>query len=198
MDQKLKQRLVGAIVLVSLAVFFIPIILEGPESDWVARNQAMPEPPAIDFLIHKQPQPLGETLSMPVVAEKADGLTDADTPAIPASQVTTPPTVEKLPVESTDKPAKAAAPSASPEPRFPPGSWGIQLGSFSSKANASGLHDKLEAAQYPSFLEADKGKSGAIYKVIAGPYGNRDSAEKARNEISARQGIKGFLTDLGS
>ena len=28
MEQKLKQRLVGAIILVSLAVIFIPIILE--------------------------------------------------------------------------------------------------------------------------------------------------------------------------
>jgi len=177
MDQKLKQRLVGAIVLVSLAVFFIPIILEGPENDWVARNQTMPEPPAIDFLIHKQPQPLSETPTLPAVAEKVD---DTDTPAAPTPQVTAPRLVEKLPVKSEVKPAKVAVPSESSEPPFPPGSWGIQLGSFSSKANASGLHDKLEAAQYPSFLEADKGKSGTIYKVIAGPYGNRDSAEKAR------------------
>ena len=50
MNQLLKQRLVGAVVLVSLAVIFIPIILEGPdEEEWSPRTQGMPEPPQITY-----------------------------------------------------------------------------------------------------------------------------------------------------
>jgi DedD protein len=199
MDQKLKQRLVGAIVLVSLAVFFIPIILEGPENDWVARNQAMPEPPAIDFSVHKQPPPFSKTPTMPAVVEKAAGQAKAEPPkaasTLPGTASRSP---EKPTVKQTAKPVKVTTPPKSPETRFPPGSWGIQLGSFSDKANAAGLSDKLQAARYPSFLEDVKAKSGTLYKVIVGPYDSREAAEKIRDEISKQQGLKGFLTGLGS
>ncbi len=206
MDQKLRQRLVGAIVLVSLAVFFIPIILEGPENDWVVRNQAMPEPPAIDFPVHKQPPPLSETPMMPAVAGKATEQAKAEppkaastlpgaTPRPPKKPIEKP--TEKPPVKSTAKSVKVIVPPKSPETRFPPGSWGIQLGSFSDKANATTLSDKLQAARYPSFLEDAKAKSGTLYKVIVGPYNSREAAEKIRDEISKQQGLKGFLTGLG-
>lgn len=199
MDQKLRQRLVGAIVLVSLAIFFIPIILDGPENDWVARNQVIPEPPAIDFSLRKQPAPLSEAPPMPVVVEKAVEQAKVEPPEA-TSQLVVPRPLEKPPIKSTTKPVKVTAPSTSSEPRFPPGSWGIQLGSFRDKANATGLSDKLKIAQYPSFLKDDKAKSGATYKVIVGPYDSRKAAEKIRDKISAQQsfkGFKGFLTDLG-
>ena len=49
MDQMLKQRLIGAVVIISLAVIFIPMILEGPDDKLSPRNQSMPPPPTIDF-----------------------------------------------------------------------------------------------------------------------------------------------------
>ncbi len=139
---------------------------------------------------------------MPAVAGKAAGQAKAE-PLKAASTLpgatSRPPEkpTEKPPVKSTAKPVKVTAPPKSPEARFPPGLWGIQLGSFSDKANAATLSDKLQAARYPSFLADAKAKSGALYKVIVGPYNSREAAEKIRDEISKQQGLKGFLTGLG-
>ena len=44
MDVLLKQRLVGAIVLVALGVIFVPMILEGPNRTLVPEMEAFPEP----------------------------------------------------------------------------------------------------------------------------------------------------------
>ena len=49
MEQTLKQRLIGAIVLVSLAVIFIPIILEGPDDEWTPRRHSIPQQPQMDY-----------------------------------------------------------------------------------------------------------------------------------------------------
>jgi DedD protein len=43
MDFLLKQRLVGAIVLVALGVIFIPMLLEGPNKDLVPEMEPLPE-----------------------------------------------------------------------------------------------------------------------------------------------------------
>ena len=40
----MKQRLVGAIVLVALGVIFIPMLLEGPDRDLVPEMESLPEP----------------------------------------------------------------------------------------------------------------------------------------------------------
>ena len=49
MEQILKQRLIGAVVLVSLAVIFIPIILEGPDDEWTPRSHSLPDKPQLDY-----------------------------------------------------------------------------------------------------------------------------------------------------
>jgi DedD protein len=55
MDQRLKQRLVGATVLLALAVIFIPIILEGPEDKASPRAGSIPMPPAHEFEARVEP-----------------------------------------------------------------------------------------------------------------------------------------------
>jgi len=74
MNQQLKQRLVGAVVLVSLAVIFIPIILEGPDDEWTPRTQGMPEPPPISYHEEAETQlPLPvEQLAPPAAIQPAE------------------------------------------------------------------------------------------------------------------------------
>lgn len=203
MDQILKQRLVGAIVLVSLAVLFIPVILEGPENDWLTRNQAIPQAPAIDFPLHRQP--VGEPSTIPAVVEKMAIPESRNEPKNTSSElpVVTPrlsevPPAASLPEKKTEKSVELARPPTPVEKSYPAGSWGIQVGSFGDKTNAAGLRDKLQSSKYSSFLESSGSASETVFKVIVGPYGSRKAAEKARDEITDREGLKGFLTEIGS
>ncbi|HHJ14232.1 MAG TPA: hypothetical protein ENJ79_07625, partial [Gammaproteobacteria bacterium] len=61
MDTLLKQRLVGAIVLVALAVIFIPMLLEGPGPTLVPDMEDLPEPERLERELSLEPLPLPES-----------------------------------------------------------------------------------------------------------------------------------------
>jgi DedD protein len=47
--------------------------------------------------------------------------------------------------------------------------WVVQLGSFSSQENASGLVKQLQKEGYPAFLEQLDSGNGVVYRVRVGP-----------------------------
>ncbi len=186
MDQRLKQRLVGAIVLISLAVIFIPVILEGPDDDWTPRVQEIPVPPQIEYQAE---------VDLPVPAESPALVPEVTTPAelpvteAPAADVTPPPAAEPVPAK-----AKPVAEKPAPKPEVRAGSWVIQVGSFSQQLNASGLRDRLQKTGYNSRLqEIDAGK-GKAWRVLVGPFDTRGAAELQRDRITGQHHMKGIVT----
>ena len=49
MDTKLKQRLIGAVILTSLAIILLPLLLDGTEEERVNIASDIPAPPKIDL-----------------------------------------------------------------------------------------------------------------------------------------------------
>lgn len=192
MNQLLKQRLVGAVVLVSLAVIFIPIILEGPDDEWSPRTQGMPEPPQITY--HTE----GEA-KLPLLVEESPQVLSP----VPAGLTAEPqPQAEvEIPATTPSPPPAAAAPAPAPAPvsKSPPpapaatGDWAIQIGRFSQRLNAQGLRDRLKKAGYAAFLEEDRTNSGPSWRVLVGPLKTRGDAEKIRDELASKRQLKGFV-----
>jgi DedD protein len=197
MNQQLKQRLVGAVVLVSLAVIFIPIILEGPDDEWSPRTQGMPEPPQIAY--HGE-----DEAELPLSFEEAPAA------GIPASGSIVPEPVvqaaaEPEPAPEPPAPAVAAvpapqAPATAPTPvkKAPPapattGGWAIQVGRFSQQLNAQGLRDRLRKSGYASFLQESGSGREKSWQVLVGPLKSRSDAEKIRDELASRRQLKGFV-----
>ena len=195
MEQKLKQRLVGAIVLVSLAVIFIPIILEGPDDEWSPRSQSMPESPQMDYGVDMElalppveSQELAET-------EPAEDLEPVPVPVVvpPAEQAAEPPQPARPAVEpAPPPPAKAKKDDSLPVP--PPG-WYIQVGSFSQQMNAEGLRDRLQAAGHSTRLQAINIGKAQVYRVLVGPATSRASAEQQNARLEKQQQIKGIVIE---
>lgn len=188
MDQKLKQRLVGAVVLISLAVIFIPVILEGPDDEWTPRVQEIPVPPQIEYQTEvelpvpdESPAPAPETTT-PAEAPTQEAHT-GDIPPPPAQQ---PAPVQTEPV-AEQPPAEAEAPA---------GSWVIQVGSFSQQLNASGLRDRLKKTGYNSRLQEIASGNGKAWRVLVGPFETRAAAEKQRDRITSQHHMKGLVTQL--
>ncbi len=202
MDQMLKQRLIGAIVIISLAVIFIPMILEGPDDELSPRTQDMPPPPMIAYQAEvEQPVPAGspepaETQAAAVTEQEVSAIPE---PSAPQTEVITSqaeaPVKQPEPVESakTVKPAvvKQPLPKAPPKttagPAITQGAWILQVGSFSQQANAVSLRDRLKKSGYQASVQDSKGADGHVYRVLIGPVSDRQAAEKLRDKLAREQ-----------
>jgi DedD protein len=196
MEQQLKQRLVGAIVLVSLAVIFIPVILEGPDDELAPRFQELPETPQVDY---------NASIEMPLPAARpADESADADVQDV--EPVTAPVASEtpQAPVAAVPEPPPPAATPAAPQPapaaaktvREPPSGWYAQVGSFSQLDNASSLQDTLGKAGHQAHVQQVATVSGHSYRVLVGPSASREAATRELDKLAAGMKITGLVIEL--
>ncbi len=190
MDVLLKQRLVGAIVLVALGVIFVPMILESPSQTLVPEMEALPEPEnqVISAPLESFPAPD----AIPAEPDTAIILTDpqptavSEAPAEPAQPVAEPePEPEPEPVVAEPEPETRPAKSE------PLGSWVVQMGSFSSEQNALRLRDKLRKNGFATQVEKARIEGKSRFRVRVGPFLERVDAEQSRKQIQDKLTLKG-------
>lgn len=198
-DRPLKQRLIGAIVLVALAVIFIPMLLNGRSEGGFGGSNIPPQPAEQKEV---KVLSLDALPSAPSQSGPTHVLVGTDLPARPAAQAkvaeadhgvdmpsAAAPAVGKSPAAGkaggTSPPAasKAAMPNA-------PKAWVVQVGSFSHQANALALRDRLRTRHFRAFVDAIAGARGPVYRVQVGPELRRSSAaalqKRLRKAITTR------------
>ncbi len=188
MDQRLKQRLVGAAVLVGSAVVFIPMLFD---------NSKLPKPlvPGGNIPPHPQQEfsskivPLDETV---LTDERLDSLArDVDQQV---REVQHPP--DKEPDAATQNPAvrpAGDAEAARPTVREGVSAWVVQLGSFRSEKNALALEEKLRAKSYAAFVETIYTDDGKSFRVRIGPELLHADAEKLQKKLAKTMKLKGIV-----
>lgn len=123
--------------------------------------------------------------SAPKLAPKA-----APTGQAPAKQQPAP-APDKQPER---KPVPEVEPSSTPSPLLASG-WVVQLGSFSSRANAQGLADKTRAKGFQSYLMPIERSGKTLYRVRVGPpKKSRDDAAKLANQLK-KAGFTGQVAE---
>ncbi len=189
MDSALKQRLLGALVLIALAIIFVPMFLSGPppknDSDTV--NLAIPPPPERKF----------ETRVLPV---------DASTPepaAVESNRITTvdtnaPPKVDAHPennlapqntpetITNEPKPAPPEPVSSTESPVTTPSDVGrfvVNLGIYADHAHVEALLANMKKRGLPVYAQATEYQGKSAERVRVGPYSDRASAEAVRLKI---------------
>lgn len=196
MEQQLKQRLVGAIVLVSLAVIFIPVILEGPDDELAPRFQDLPETPQIDYnasvdLPLPEAGPVDESADLQPV-EQATGPVAATTAPAPVVTAPEPPPAAPVAQPATPEPPATAARTV----REPPAGWYAQVGSFSQQDNARSLQDTLGKAGHRAHVQQVATVSGHSYRVLVGPSASREAATRELDKLATAMQIKGLVIEL--
>ena len=201
MNQQIKQRLVGAVVLVSLAVIFIPMLLDGgDESEMPVFGSNIPEKPDVKFEpldIPLEPvTPIPE--EKPLLVEKAE-----PEPVAPAdkklqeeplvAKAAEPATQKSPPPELLVRKAPAPEPVQATKPAAQPVAWVVQVGSFSSADNAMRLRDKLRAKGYRAYVEKLKSGTATVYRVRIGPELKREDAEVKLESLQRDMKIKGIV-----
>lgn len=187
MDIALKQRLVGAAVLVALAVIFLPMLVQGPapESGMSDVPLDLPGAPAGEY----------ETRDIPLVAPAPAGataVTGMDLPNPDAAELADTASVAEPMDEANDDAAQVAtepladepAPTPAPTEMFPAatagGDYAVNFGSFSTQAAADRIVTQLRTSQLPGYREAATVDGRRVYRVRIGPYASRAQAEAAR------------------
>lgn len=193
MDRALKERIIGAAVLVVFVVLVVPVFLDGPPQSDEIVSERVPLPGQATE---------GETRT--VVLDR-----DRDEPVPVAAAVTEPAAEREEPVAKPEpKPEpeqrRESQPKTNPEPApakpeaQPPaaasasttGMWAVQLGSFTSQENAERLAADLRKQGFAAFLSQLSTDSGQLHRVRIGPQKDRESAEAMAARL-AKAGHKG-------
>ncbi|TZF87156.1 SPOR domain-containing protein [Cognatilysobacter lacus] len=156
MELALKQRLLGAAVLIALAVVFLPLLVMGPAPDSGASSVPLHVPAA--------PDTAGDTrtLDLPLAPAAAGGAV-LPTPAPPA-----PDAVIDTPSAENAAPAVAA------------GDYAVSFGSYATAADAARVVAALATAHLPAYQEAAPLGTRTVHRVRIGPYPTAAAAEAAR------------------
>ncbi|GGD37283.1 SPOR domain-containing protein [Pseudoxanthomonas indica] len=173
MDTALKQRLIGAVVLVALAVIFLPMLVKGPAPDSGVSDIPLKVPDAPDGQF--------ETRELPLV-------TPGDAPAggavgLPANTAPNPDAAALAnPADAGAMPATAAA-----------GNYAVSFGAYASPADAAAVVARLKQAKLPGYSETATVNGRTAYRVRIGPYADQATAEsmrleavKVRNDVNAK------------
>lgn len=152
-----------------------------------------------DNLSRGETVPLGSGINLPPKVEQpAIEKPQAEKPQVADTQKQN---VEKTSEKVSEVPAqKEPAVKESSEiipPAVASGTFSVQVGSFSSVADAGRLKKKLTARGYPVFIaEADLGPKGLWYRVRLGPYADSEQAQRAMRIADKKDKIKGFISRL--
>lgn len=212
----LKQRIVGALVLVALAVIFVPMVFDEPHSGRTSTSITIPEEPPfpeVDGPYEPRQEPVGGidgTETESAAGESAPGYRlvepEPETPAEPA--VATPPKAdaEKL----AEAPSSPVAPEPTPKPAPAPaapaekeiidysgslaGAWVVQMGSFGNADNARRLRDKVRERGYGSHLQDVVRGDTRLTRVFSGPFATKADAEAAKRELDQAFNLNGLVT----
>lgn len=176
----LQNRLVGAVIVFSLAVIFLPDLLSGkkvqPQDSFVAMP-AIPEKRPIVLPEEFPHERVKSAVERPVEIVDEHALDDAAT----AEQS------EQL----ADVADTAIDNSPTPEPDI---GWVVQLGSFRHEKNVQQLLSTLENAGYRAFTRPIKTQSGNLTKVFVGPDIEKAKLDAALPHLAQVTGLKGKVT----
>ncbi len=197
MNERLKQRLVGAVVLVSLAVIFIPMLLDGGEEGGMPLfGSNIPDKP--DYRFEPLDIPLEPVEPVPdekpVLVDKPEPVEEKPVKKQASEEQAK---TEKLVIKHNEPP-KPATTRDKPEPKAEAVGWVVQVGSFSSSENAFALRDKLRAKGFTTFVERLKTNGSTVYRVRIGPELERATAESQLEKLKRQTQYKGIVMEHSS
>ncbi|PBJ23971.1 cell division protein DedD [Pseudomonas sp. ACN8] len=206
LDKAYKQRMVGALVLVALAVIFLPMLFsrQDEQRQVTVEAPAAPQAPALPQ-VQVEPVVVPEPQALPQEPVPSDDEIAQQESAVPTAPVAPAPAAK--PAAPAPVPALAAKPATAPaqpitaapgKPDTTPSrvdanglsvSWSVQLASLSSRESAEKLQKTLRSQGYNAYIRTADGKN----RVFVGPLIERAEADRLRDLLNRQQNLKGFV-----
>ncbi|NBB11676.1 SPOR domain-containing protein [Pseudomonas sp. SLFW] len=216
LDKAYKQRMVGALVLIAIAVIFLPMLFSRQDE---ARHvqvdaPAAPQAPAAAQIkvdpvavpeqqpLPQEPVPSDEELAQPTqpVNQQPPSMPIAPAPTKPAPQSKPAPAAKPAAPAPAPAPAKATVPAPAAPPALAQDTnrvdanglsitWAVQVASLSNRANADALQKTLRTQGYNAYIRTSDG----VNRVFVGPLIERAEADRLRDQLDKQQKLKGIV-----
>ncbi len=186
MREGLKQRLIGAFVLVALGVIFLPGFFKDQGDQTLDIRTRIPDQPRIETVefalpeadVAVEPAPPPETMFLPAdaptEASSTDAASESHSSSAPAEQ------------PSEQPQTLAGVPELALNDKGLPDAWIIQVASLGNRDAAVRLRDQLQAEGHRAFLRETETDAGRFNRVLIGPKIDRAEAEAIKRKIDAQ------------
>ena len=202
-DEQLFARLIGAAVLLAIAVIVLPFVLDGSgsqrEYEYAETLPVEPAEPLVEKSFSSR-QPLGPAPtpeSVDVTVPATTTLTDLEIPASAASAgsaVTTSAAFETLGNTQTAAGGiRVPAATSQIESMSIQRGWNIQVASFIRDSNAVTLINRLRAKNLAAYANRVQGGTRSVVRVLVGPYENQIDALALQNRIDREYQVESVM-----
>lgn len=185
-DEQLLARLIGAAVLLAIAVIVLPFVLDGAgsqrEYEYAETFPVQPQRPVVEKSYSSR-QPLPQ-------APKVEEIPVITTPAAPRMLNALPidpigvSVPDPVPVDSgKNRPEVTGSPIVTLASQEIAVGYNIQVASFIKDTNALKLLNRLRQENLPGYINRVDGKKRAIFRVFAGPISSQIDALAMKNRI---------------
>ena len=196
MDQQLKERLIGIIVLVLFAVIFIPMFFTGTNDSILKNKESVSISKESEFISKLKPMtdtatdsntenielaPVVEESLAPVVEESLAPVVEES--LAPVVEESLAPVVEEIPFNQEMLKTDAVGQM----------NWVVQVGSFLSKDNAEKLNQKVKKAGFRSFVNPTTQNNKIMHQVCLGPEYDEADAKNLLKEIKNKMKLDGIV-----
>ncbi len=188
MDRSLKERIIGAVVLVVFAVMVVPVFLDGPSTrtEIITESVSLPGQNGQTRKTQTIVLERDRTEPEPVPVSVSGNSSSADNePAVIHVKKDQPVADKSLGTGPVKSEPKAAGNTKLVQAISPTGMWAVQLGSFSNQANADRLAADLRKQGFAAFLSQLQTESGSLHRVRIGPQKNREGAEAMAAKLNS-------------
>ncbi|MCB1687934.1 MAG: SPOR domain-containing protein [Halioglobus sp.] len=204
MNDILKQRLVGALILLALGVVFWPIVFVEPEEKTTTMQpRGIPEPPAVSTAGIEAPGQ-GDLRGSPELTDSdyAQGvdnpLPDGDVLADGNEEVVDAIASNTAEVIPENTPAASEVRSEAPKPLAVdsdgvPVAWTLQVATVSSAEKAEALRLRLLQKSEKAYVTKVSSGGKQLYRVCVGPKFEKQELERMQASINAEFGVKTML-----
>ena len=202
MNDILKQRLVGALILVALGVVFWPIIFVAPGDIVGEEARRIPARPAVDTTPMPAPNKKGLRESRPLESrEELKREQQAIDSAQQSRASVIPPKIEDPAAKTAEAaPAKTVKKTRTEAPIKPaidsegvPIAWILQVASVSTSEKAEELRKRLLALGYKAYVKKINRSGGSLVRVYIGPKFERAKLDKMTATIDKEFGVKSMV-----
>jgi dihydrofolate synthase/folylpolyglutamate synthase len=211
-----RHRIIGAVILVALAVIFLPMLLSDrpPATQATGTTETpLPETRAVVQPAARPGEAPGPTAATPA-DDRLSGPRTVTVPVEPggamrgvaAPEPVTGETAKSVPAKTAAAPSTATAPAkekgagtkaptavAAARPATAEKGWVVQVGVFSQPENARRLQERIRQKGYHVRLDPPVPAAGKPVRVEVGPYKQSADAKAAAARIQDEFGIKGLV-----
>ena len=205
MNDVLKQRLVGALILLALGVVFWPIVFVQPEEKSNVGQRSIPQPPGVATTPIDEPDSAGLRASADRVEDEEMFEPDSQESGNDNEQGefygvgTDPSGASAEPLAATEHDAAAVEiRTEAPQPLAVdrdgvPVAWTLQVATVSSHEKAESLRQRLLQKSEKAYITTVSSGGKTLYRVCIGPKFERHELERMQAGINAEFGVKTML-----